>query len=788
MKYFRINNIYKSLGLVFLTVLIISCSSKKESFISLKPIKAKYNILFNGNLFLDEGVKKLEDLYTENYWEILPPIMLNNVLELESDYPTKNFTRSEEKAIKVIQKFGNDNNLDSDYINEAYLLLGKARFYDKRFISSLQAFNYITKQEKTSEVWYEANFWKALINSNLGQKNLANAIINQAINNESIPDENKSKLYLAKGEINYSNQEYDSLILNLKKSINFSKDKNQNARSNFILGQVYMQKGLKDSSKVYFTKTINLHKNKSSDLVVNSKLFNLNLNIESNAKDYLKLSSDLRSFGQVPRINFYNAKNLLQINEDDEAKKLLKQAIRINDKDKNLFINAYNELFLNELKNKNYLNSSNYLDTLITYYDPSSKQFLVLNEQRNKLNLISDLVKQNKEIDSLIYMSQFSDEEINILLTNKENKSNNVNEQIKGYSNQNPSSFYFDNSLAVQNGKRIFLIKWGNRSNVDNWRTYSVRTMTTGLQNEIKQNFEKELKSYKDLPRSAEKKDSLLNISNENLSKLGLYLYEYFDDKISSEEALSKVELKGKVGEKEFLQSKYYLYQIYSSNELNNPEKALQIKNFITSEYPKSLYANFLSNQEYEILSEKIKDSLLNNVKETISLNKHVLAMNTIDSLINISASRDFRFIMYEQRLKIFGKIYKPNRYLEELKNISVLYPERKEYFSKKIQHIESIVGKNKVLYDDNQYVLVYKNTENSEGELPNKYGFVKEPYENNSYLNVKYGFLSKADAEKFAKSITQSKKPLSNNKYFVFSTPQYINMLIFKTLDLTKN
>ena len=788
MKYFRINKIYKRLSLILFVALIISCSSKKESFISLKPIKAKYNILFNGNLFLDEGVKKLEDLYTENYWEILPPIMLNNVLELESDYPTKNFTRSEEKAIKVIQKFGNENNLDSDYINEAYLLLGKARFYDKRFISSLQAFNYITKQKKTSETWFEANFWKALINSNLGQKNLANSIIDQAMNNESIPDENKSKLYLAKSEINYSNQEYESLILNLKKSINFSKDKNQNARSNFILGQVYMQKGLKDSSKVYFTKTINLHKNKSSDLVVNSKLFNLNLNIESNAKDYSKLSSDLRSFGQVPRINFYNAKNLLQMNEDAEAKKLLKQAIRINEKDKSLFTNAYNELFLNELKNKNYLNSSNYLDTLITYYSPSSKQFLVLNEQRDKLNLISDLVKQNKEIDSLIYMSQFSDEEINILLINKENSSTTANEQITEYSNQNPSSFYFDNSLAVQNGKRIFLIKWGNRSNVDNWRTYAVGTLNTGLQNEINRNSDKELKSYNDLPRSNEKKDSLLNISNENLSKLGLYLYEYFNDKISSEEALSKVKMKGRVGEKEFLQSKYYLYQIYSSNELNNPEKALQIKNFITSEYPKSLYANFLSNQEFEILSEKIKDSLLNNVKETISLNKHVLAMNTIDSLINISASRDFRFSMYEQRLKIFGKIYKPNRYLEELKNISVLYPERKEYFSKKIQHVESIVEKNKVLYDDNQYVLVYKNTENSEGELPNKYGFVKEPYENNSYLNVKYGFLSRADAEKFAKSITQSKKPLSNNKYFVFSTPQYINMLIFKTLDLTKN
>ena len=55
------------------------------------------------------------------------------------------------------------------------------------------------------------------------------------------------------------------------------------------------------------------------------------------------------------------------------------------------------------------------------------------------------------------------------------------------------------------------------------------------------------------------------------------------------------------------LVNKYYLYQIYSSNELYNSEKAVQIKNFITSEYPNSIYANFLSNQEFEILSEKIK-------------------------------------------------------------------------------------------------------------------------------------------------------------------------------------
>ena len=548
-----------------------------------------------------------------------------------------------------------------------------------------------------------------------------------------------------------------------------------------------MDRGYKDSAKVYFTKTISLHKNKASGLVINSKLFNLNLKKASNEKDFSKLSSDLRSFGQVPRINFYSAKKLLQTNEDDKAKKLLKQAIRINEKDKNLFTNAYNELYLTELKNKNYLSSSNYLDTLITYYDPNSKSYLTLNDQRDKLNLIADLVKQNKDIDSLIYMSQFSDAEINLII-NKENKSNSFEEKNINISSQNISSFYFENNLAVQNGKRIFLIKWGNRSNVDNWRTNAVGSLNTGLQNENKQNPVKELKSYNNLPRSPREKDSLKNISNENFSKLGLYLYEYFNDKTSSEEVLSKVELKGKVGVKEFLQSKYYLYQIYSSNELNDPKKALEIKNFINSKYPSSQFAKFLRNQQLKTLPENTKDSLLDHIKVKTASNKYSLALNIIDSLMNVSASRDFRFNLYEQKLTIFGRIYKLERYLEELKNISVLYPEKAEFFSKKVEYVQNIIEKNKVLYKDNEYVLVYTDIEDSESQLIKKYDFVKEPYKNNVYLTVKYGFLNIEEAEKFADSITQNKKILSNNKYFVFSTAQYINMLIFKTLDIIKN
>ena len=72
--------------------------------------------------------------------------------------------------------------------------------------------------------------------------------------------------------------------------------------------------------------------------------------------------------------------------------------------------------------------------------------------------------------------------------------------------------------------------------------------------------------------------------------------------------------------------------------------------------------------------------------------------------------------------------------------------------------------------------------------ELLNEYGFVQEPYENNTYILVKYGLGSRVQAEEFRDLIMQNKKILSNDKYFVLSTSQYINMLIFKTLEINKN
>src|SRR5690606_32441250 len=86
-----------------------------------------------------------------------------------------NFERAETKAIKAIQKHsmnigGSEKNPQMD---EAHLLLGKARYYDNRFVPALEAFNYILYKYPTSDKIYEAKVWREKTNIRMENDQLA---------------------------------------------------------------------------------------------------------------------------------------------------------------------------------------------------------------------------------------------------------------------------------------------------------------------------------------------------------------------------------------------------------------------------------------------------------------------------------------------------------------------------------------------------------------------------------------------------------------------------------------
>ena len=753
-----------------------------------KSISSKYNILYNGELFLNEGINQLRDSYKENFWQILPVIKENNITNSLPEYPTQNFLKSEEKAIKVIQKMGGKNNLESEYINKAYLLLGKSRFFDKRYISALQAFNYLIKQNDKSELWIEAFYWKTLININLEQFDTAISSVNKLLKDDTISNKSKQKLYSLKSEVYYKKKDYNKLIESLKNTIKNSIDKDELRRYKYIIGQTFLSLKEKDSASTYFKDAININASKFSDIYLDTELKISLINNNDYDGDYFKKKlNQPRNYLSKGKINYYYAKNFIIKEDLIKGKNLLKNALKENQDDENLEKNIYYELFNINLIEKDYLNANSYLDSVIILTDNSSKTFFNLNKKREKLNIITELEKQNKLIDSLLYLNSLDQEALENVL-NQSQELNTLEIKVSDNNLNIMGVFYFNNRIAINNGQKQFIRTWGKRDRADNWR-FSTNNFSNQTESQLI-NIVKESnnigsnKSTTFVQFSENQIDSLNKTLNTNYFKKGLYLFEYFDDFESSLDSFLNID-KDLVTDSEYIQSRYYLYRIFSSGLLKNEKETVKIKNLIIKNYPNSIYAKMLLNNKYEnkIEFNKYMDSLKNNLNDK----KLNTVIKSIDSVLPLLSTRKDRYDLLLFKSEIEAKSKGIENYLNSLRELIQMFPEMSNSLVEKTLLIENYINQKSLSIKDETYVsfIVVKNEDDPENKNNNKLKLVK--YDNRYSLISFYNFKSKNEARYKLEETIKKYKNLSNNKYFVISTPQYINMLIFKTLDIIK-
>ena len=118
-------NIIQKTGILILSLVAASCSTKKDAFLNrnFHAVATKYNVLYNGQVAFQEGVRELNSKYEDDFWELLPiePIKFEENSSKGSSLETKlgwksfsnkdtdnqnlsSFERAEEKAVKAIQK------------------------------------------------------------------------------------------------------------------------------------------------------------------------------------------------------------------------------------------------------------------------------------------------------------------------------------------------------------------------------------------------------------------------------------------------------------------------------------------------------------------------------------------------------------------------------------------------------------------------------------------------------------------------------------------------------------
>ena len=256
-----------SILLFFLLLLVtVSCSRKNDTFISRNyhAVTTEYNTLYNGFNALEQGRQTLNDSYSDNYWEILPVerMQVSDELILPGQSKNADFERAEEKAVKAVQKHGMniDGKEKNPQIDEAYLLLGKARYFDQRFVPAMEAFNYILYKYPASDKINQARIWREKTNLRLENTELAVANLKRLLYQEKLKGQDfaDATSMLAEGYI--ALEFLDSAIVQLELASNNTKSNDERGRYRFIQGQLYNALEKRDSANYAFDRVIELNR------------------------------------------------------------------------------------------------------------------------------------------------------------------------------------------------------------------------------------------------------------------------------------------------------------------------------------------------------------------------------------------------------------------------------------------------------------------------------------------------------------------------------------------------
>lgn len=623
------------LGLVALVLTIASCSRKKDRFLNrnFHAVTTKYNILYNGDIAFQSGKNALIESFYDDYWNILPVerMEVSDNLLLPGTAKNPNFERAEEKSVKAIQKHsmnigGKEKNPQAD---EAYLLLGKARYFDQRFVPALEAFNYILYKYPASDKINHAKIWREKVNIRLENTELAIEHLKRLIEKEDVEKQDVSDAHAMLAQAYINNKHLDSALPHIKIAVENSKDKEVRGRLGYIKGQVYNKLGYKDSANSAFDEIIKLKRKTLWIYYINAHVAKArNFDFEKGNKqeysEYLdKLIANRENRPYLDKLYNLKAVSYQEGGLDSLAQDYYNKSLRINSKDKYLQSLNYRELADYRFDATEYKQAGAYYDSTMLKLKKNTKEYRFFQKKRDNLNDVIAYEDEAKRNDSIIKVLNYTPDEriayyeIYIKKLKEQDSLKQVAEANKllaantGSQNSLPggkpsgpqASFYFYNANTIAYGKNEFRKIWGDRKSEDNWRRAD-KGVNVDFGNETEEEegvAEEEVEKdiYKpefyiaQLPTEEKQIDSITKKRNFAYYQLGLIYKQKFKEYPLSANRLEKL-LKFKPGERLELPAKYQLYKVYT--EMNNMARQESVKNDIITNYPDSRYAEILRN------------------------------------------------------------------------------------------------------------------------------------------------------------------------------------------------
>lgn len=506
----KILNRYFSYTFLFLLVCgwLGACSAERHNPLArvYQNTTARYNAFFLGNerlkaLEADVAAKTIPD-----YNRLLPifvPIDSTAAAGMR-----KELDEIIKKASYPIQKHPN-----SDWTDDSYLLIGKARFYGREFEDAIKTFRYINSTSQKEETRHEALVW--LMRSFVTVEDLESArAVSDVMKKQFLNQENATLLFLTRAQYHLLRKETPLTIENLKLALPLIEKKDEEARIRFILAQLYQQTN--QDKLAYREYTRILRKNPPYELGFQSKLHLGQVTELSNTADlekidkyFRKLEKDVKNKEYLDKIHYERALFELKQDKPDLALQHLQQSVRLSTS--NASQKGYSYLLAGQIyydKKQQYRLAHAYYDSAVQVLPPTAGEYAAAAERRDVLQAFASNLGVVEREDSLLALAQLPkadlDKRIEEIVTLAAERQAAEAEKAAAMAQQpapatppgglgntglgntgtgntgnaNASGtqpagglWYFDNPVTIASARSEFARRWGNRRLQDNWRT-----------------------------------------------------------------------------------------------------------------------------------------------------------------------------------------------------------------------------------------------------------------------------------------------------------------------------
>lgn len=465
-----------------------ACSSTKDTFINrtYHNTTSRYNAYFYSKLLIEELDQKIADSHNEDFSQVLPIF-----------YPIDSATIDDNKELLEEVRYFSARAIDwhriSKWVDDNYLLLGMADYYEAKFDESSNTFRFLNVNSKKKHIRHRALI--QLMRQFIDLQNFDDAayVIDFLSKESGINKSNRYLLYMTLAYYYDQRSDVNGKIGALDKALDYSKNKNERSRINFILAQLYQREELDALAYSFYQEA--QKGNPPYERSFFAQLYAQQVAELNKTKDVIKVRSYFDGLYKDSKnrdlkdVILYE-KAIFELKQDDieAAKELLLRAAK--EDGKNPVQKGYIYQKLAEISfeiDKDFRSTKYFLDSALTNFRPTDAAFK--NIQRDKVRLDNFVTHYEIIItnDSLLRVAQLSPEEQERLadefIAKEERrllqeaeektkpKSTSIFDNLLAFGGRGSGeTFYFDNNTALQQGTIEFVRIWGNRSLEDNWR------------------------------------------------------------------------------------------------------------------------------------------------------------------------------------------------------------------------------------------------------------------------------------------------------------------------------